>query len=175
MKKSIALATMLMAGLLIIPAMAEAQMGGGMGGGMMGGWGGYGGGQYPSYGGQQSQGPGGGYGPGYGMGPGQGYGMGPGMMGPGYGNQYGPQYGRQYGPGSQYGPQYQEQQKPLNKDEARQEVENYLKSTGNPNLKLGKVADQGSHFVAYVVTKKNDSLVDKILVDKDTGGMRSAY
>jgi hypothetical protein len=174
MKKSIVLAIMLMAGLLMIPAMGEAQMmGGGMGGGMMGGWGSYGGGQYPPngggqyppYGGGQYQGPGGGYGPGYGMGQGRGYGMGPGMMGPGYGNQYGPQYG----------PQYQERQKPLDKEEARREVENYLKSTGNPNLKLGKVTDEGSHFEANVVTKKNDSLVDKILVDKDTGWMRSGY
>jgi hypothetical protein len=108
-----------------------------------------------------------GYGYGYGMGPGMmdrgygcGYGWGPGMMGPGW---YGPQYGSQ-----------DQQQKPLGKEEAKQEVENYLKSTRNPNLKLGTVTDKGSYFEADVVTK-NDSPVDKILVNKNTGWMQSAY
>jgi hypothetical protein len=95
-------------------------------------------------------------GPGYGYG----YGMGPGMMGSGW---YGPQYGSQ-----------DQQQKPLGKEEAKQEVENYLKSTRNPNLKLGTVTDKGSYFEADVVTK-NDSPVDKILVNKNTGWMQSAY
>jgi hypothetical protein len=201
MKQSFFLALPLMIGMMIFPMMAEAQMmgGGRMGGGMMGGWGGYGGGyggQYPPYGGgqYQGQGPGGGYGPGPGggygtgpgygpgygmgpgmMGPGRGYGMGPGMMGPGYGNPYGPQYGPQNGPGPQYGGSRSEQQKPLNKAEARREVENYLQSTNNPNLKLGEIKDKGSHFEADIVTKKGHSLADKIYVDKDTGAMRSAY
>ena len=125
-----------------------------------------------------------GYGYGYGMGPGMmgrgqgyGYGMGPGMMGPGYGCGYG-RGPDMMGPGwygTQQGPQYQHQQKPLGKEEAKQEVENYLMSTRNPNLKLGKVTDKGSYFEADVVTKGNDSPVDKILVDKNTGWMRSAY
>jgi hypothetical protein len=108
---------------------------------------------------------------------GYGYGMGPGMMGPGYGYGYGMGPGMMgpgwYGP--QYGPQYQQQQKPLDKEKAKQEVENYLTSTRNPNLKLGKVTDKGSYFEADVVTKGNDSPVDKILVDRNTGWMRSAY
>ena len=118
-------------------------------------------------------GPGYGYGYGMGpgmMGPGRGYGMGPGMMGPGYGNPYGPQYGPQYGPGPQY-----QQQNPLDMEEAKNKVENYLKSTRNPNLKLGEMKDKGSHFEADIVTKKGNSLVDKIYVDKNTGWMRSAY
>ena len=53
-------------------------------------------------------------------------------------------------------------------------VENYLQSTGNPNLKLGKITDDGSSFEADIVTKDN-SMVDKILVDKNSGAMRSAY
>jgi hypothetical protein len=134
----------------------------GMGPGMMGGYGGYG------------MGPGmmGGYG-GYGMGPGMmgGYGMGPGMMG-GYGG-YGP-YGPQYGP-PQYGPQYQRPQKPLDKDQAKQILENYLKSTRNPNLKLGDVKDEGSYFEGDIVTKKEGSLADRLAVDKDTGWIHPLY
>jgi len=137
----------------------------GMGPGMMGG----------GYGGYGMMGPGYGYGmgpgmmgPGYGgygmMGPG--YGMGPGMMGPGYGYGYGPQYG--------YGQQYRQPSKPLSEDQAKQEVENYLSSTRNPNLKIGKIEDKGSNYEVNIETK-DGSLVNKILVDKDTGYMRSAY
>jgi len=147
----------------------------GMGPGMMGGRGyGYGmgpgmmGGQGYGYG----MGPGmmGGRGYGYGMGPGMmggrgyGYGMGPGMMGPGYG----------YGPNQQYPYAQQQPQKPIDKDQAKSIVENYLKSTGNPNLKLGDIKDEGQNFEADVVTKDN-SLADKILIDKNTGWMRPAY
>jgi hypothetical protein len=41
-------------------------------------------------------------------------------------------------------------------------------------LKLGKIMDKDQYFEAEIVTK-NDSLVDKILVDKQTGWMRSIY
>jgi hypothetical protein len=125
-------------------------------------------------------GPGGGYGrgpgmmyPGYGMGPGMmgpgygtgpGYGMGPGMMGPGYGPRY----------GQPYGPRYQQPQEPLEEKDARGMVENYLRSTRNPNLKLGKIEDKGPYFEAEILTKEG-SLADKIAVDKNTGWMRSIY
>jgi mono/diheme cytochrome c family protein len=117
-----------------------------------------------------------GWGPGmggYGMGPGAmgGYGMGPGMMrGHGMVPGYGPQYPQQY---QQY-PQYQQSQKPLDEKDAREMAENYLRSTRNPNLKIGKIEDTGSAFEAEVVTKEN-SLVDRILIDKATGWMHSAY
>ena len=91
-------------------------------------------------------------------------GMGPGMMGYGYGPQHGPQYA----------PQYQRPQKPLNENQAKQMVENYLQSTRNPNLKLGKIEDKGYAFEANIVTK-DGSLVNKVLVDKNTGWMQSAY
>jgi hypothetical protein len=133
----------------------------------------------PYQGGGYGMGPGmmGGGGYGYGMGPGYGYGMGPGMMGPGYGygmgpGMMGPGYG--YGPNQQYPYAQQQPQKPIDQDQAKAMVENYLKSTGNPNLKLGDIKDEGQYFQADVVTKDN-SLVDKILVDKNTGSMRSAY
>ena len=110
-------------------------------------------------------------GPGYGMGPGMmgrgygGYGMGPGMMGP--------QYGPQYGPGYQ-GPQYQQPQKPMDEQDAKSLLENYLQSRRNPNLRLGKIEDKGNAFEAEIRTK-DGSLVDKILVDKRTGWMHSVY
>ena len=106
---------------------------------------------------------------------GGGYGMGSGMMGGGYGMGSG-----QMGPGYQPSPQYpnnqqqQQLQKPIDKGQAEAMVKNYLRSTSNPNLKLGTITDQGSSFEADILTKDN-SLVDKILVDKDTGAMRSAY
>jgi cytochrome c553 len=111
--------------------------------------------------------PGMGPGMGYGMGMG-GYGMGPGMMGRG---MMGPGYG--YGG---YTPQqYQPREKPITEKEAKTMVENYLKSTRNPNLKLGKIKDEEHYFEVDIVTKKNDSLVDKILVDKKTGWIHSTY
>ena len=124
-------------------------------------------------------GPGGGYnvGPGYGMGPammGPGYSMGPGMMGPGYGMGPGMMY-RGWGYGRQSGPQYQQPQRPMSEKDAKAILENYLKSTRNPNLKLGKIEDKGSAFQGDIVTAKDGSLVDKILIDKYTGWMRSVY
>jgi len=156
-----------------------------MGPGMMG----------PGYGYQQQEGwnycpycgsymgPGSGYGMGPGMmGRGYGYGTGPGMMhgGPGMGPGgmhggwgMGPQYGPQDGPGYQ-GPQYQQPQKPMDGEKAKSLLENYLESTNNPNLKLGKIEDKGNAFEAEIQTK-DGSLVDKILVDKRTGWIRSVY
>ena len=111
---------------------------------------------------------------GYGM-MGSGNGGGSGMMGGGNGSgstMMGPGHGQQYG--LQNAPQYQQPQKPLNENQAKERVENYLQSKNNPNLKLGKIEDKGNTFEANILTK-NGSLVDKILVDKDTGQMHSAY
>jgi mono/diheme cytochrome c family protein len=107
-------------------------------------------------------------------GPGAGYGMGPGMTGRGSGYGAGPSGGPGYGMGGQSGPQYHQLQKPLSEEQARQEVEGYMKSMGNPNLKLGKLEDKGESWEAEIVTK-DGSLVDKILVNKSGGGMRSIY
>lgn len=134
--------------------------------------------------------PGGGYGmgpdmmgQGYGMGfgmMGRGYGMGPGMMHGGWGMGPGMRWGRgmdpaygQYGPGYP-GSRYQQPQKPIETDDAKKMLENYLESIGNPNLKLGKIKGKGEAFEAEILTK-DGSLVDKIIVDKGTGWMRSAY
>ncbi len=122
------------------------KMGGTMGPGMMRG-GGYGSGMGPGM-------MGGGM-----MGSGQGSGMGGGMMG-----------GRGYG----YDQPYAAPGKPLEMKDAKAMMENYVKSTRNPNLKLGKIKDKGDAFEAEVVTKSN-ALVDKIFIDKKTGRMSSAY
>ena len=53
-------------------------------------------------------------------------------------------------------------------------MKDYLKSTRNPNLKLGRIKDSGKVFEAEVLTKKDD-LVDRVLIDKETGYIRSAY
>jgi Spy/CpxP family protein refolding chaperone len=133
--------------------------------------------------GDRSKGSGRGYGMmgrGYGMGSGMmggGSGMGPGMMGRGYG--MGPSYGR--GPGSmgrapeqgEIGPGAGRLETPLKEDGARTVVENYLEATRNPNLKLGKITEQGDAFEAEIVTK-DGSLVDKLLVEKSTGWMHPA-
>jgi len=95
------------------------------------------------------------------------------MMGPGYGRGPGMMH-RDWGRGPQYGPQYQQPQKPLEEKEVKEMLGNYLKSTRNPNLKLGNIEDKGSYFEAEILTK-DDSLADKIAVDKTTGWMRSIY
>lgn len=102
----------------------------------------------------------------------RGYGMGPGMMYGGRGMGPGMMMHRGQGMGYQMG--QQGMQKNVEEDDARQMVNNYLESTGNPNLKLGKIVDKGDNFEAEVETK-DGSLVDNILVDKKTGWMRSAY
>ena len=88
------------------------------------------------------------------------------------------QQGMQQGWGrGQYGPQGGQQQQtaqPLQADQARQLAENYVAE--NPNLKVGEVNDndeQGA-FVATIVTQ-DGSLVEKVLIDKETGWMKRQY
>lgn len=170
MKKSIlVLAVVFAVGLSLFPMEGMTQRGPGimspgygMGPGMMGPGGGYGGWYCPYCG--RYMGPGGGYG--YHMGPGM---MGPGMMGPG---MMGPGYPG-YGP-YQYGPQYQQPREPLKEENVKAMLENYVRSTRNPNLKLGKIKEKDNYFEAEILTKDN-SLVDKIIVDKYSGWMRSIY
>jgi len=86
---------------------------------------------------------------------------GPGMMGPGWGYPY--------------GSRYQQQGEPLDKKEAKEIVENQLKARGNPNLKVGDIEEEENAFIAEIVTRKGDSLVDKVAINKQTGWMRSIY
>jgi hypothetical protein len=149
MKKWILIGPMvLLAGLLAFGTVYAQPMGPGMMG--------PGGGGPPAYSPQQQHGW---YCPYCGRWSGPAYPMGPGMMGPGYG----------------YGPQYQQPQKSMTKKDAEMLVQDLLKSTGNPNLKLGNIKDEGSAYEVEIVTKGGNSLVDRILVDKRTGWMRSVY
>ena len=94
-----------------------------------------------------------------------GYGMGSGMMG---GYNYG------YGMGRGYGRQYPSTGKSIDAREAEAMMKDYLQSSRNPNLKLGKIKDMGKAFEAEILTKKNE-LVDRVHIDKATGYIRSAY
>jgi hypothetical protein len=162
MKKWILIGPMvLLAGLLAFGTVYAQPMGPGMMG--------PGGGGPPAYSPQQQHGW---YCPYCGRWSRYGYPMGPGMMGPGYGYHMGP---GMMGPGYGYGPQYQQPQKPMAKKDAEMLVQDFLKSTGNPNLKLGNIKDEGSAYEVEIVTKGGNSLVDRILVDKRTGWMRSVY
>ena len=117
-------------------------------------------------------------------GPRRGYGMGPGMMGRGMGPEGGFERGsgmmdrgRGQMQGSQQmgsGSQYSRGKGALSKEDAGSIVKDYLTSTRNPNLKLGKIKDAGNAFEAEIVTKDN-SLVDRLLIDKSSGWMRPAY
>jgi hypothetical protein len=73
-----------------------------------------------------------------------------------------------------YERQYRQPQKPLEEKDVKALLENYLRSMRNPNLKLGEIKDLGHGFEVEILTTEN-SLVDKILVDKKTGWMRSVY
>jgi len=74
--------------------------------------------------------------------------------------------------GGYHGSQYQKPQKPIDEKEAASIAGRYVQR--NPNLKVGAVKDTGSAFEVEIRTKDN-SLVDKVLVDKNSGWIKSAY
>ena len=155
-------------------------MGGGYGpGNMMGGNG-------PGYG------PDGGYGPGYG----HMRGYGPGMM-QGNGNGYGPRYGHMrgwgggpgagpvncpafaqgYGPGNGprgavQGNEKADQTLNLSTDDVKARVERWLTWRGNPRLKVGEVKEKDADTITADVVTKDNSLVQRFIVDRHTGFMR---
>jgi hypothetical protein len=61
----------------------------------------------------------------------------------------------------------------LTENDARTMFENYIKSTGNPDLRLGRIEDIGVSFKGEILNKDN-SVLDEILLNKKTGSMRSA-
>ena len=113
---------------------------------------------------------------GHGYGFSRGWGMGRGMMGGyGYGYGMGPgMMGGYFGTGRGYGQQYLPTDRAIDAKEAEAMMNDYLKSSRNPNLKLGKIKDVGKAFEAEILTKKND-LVDRVHIDKATGYIKSAY
>jgi hypothetical protein len=87
------------------------------------------------------------------------------MMGPGYGNYtMGPGYGYC---GDNTAGTYE------GKSLTQKDTESILKDYigGNPNLKIGEIKDQGTYFEGTIVTKDN-SLVAKYGIDKDSGSVR---
>jgi hypothetical protein len=102
-------------------------------------------------------------------------GMGRGMMGQQGMMMNCPMMGSQGGM-MQHGTGQGQQGKPVTAEQAKTLVENYVKSMNNPNLKVGKVAEEKDkdYFVAEILTK-DGSLADKIQVNKNTGWFRSAY
>jgi hypothetical protein len=102
----------------------------------------------------------------------RGYATGPGMMRYGgyQANSMGPSM---MGPGEENSLQHN-QNRAINRNGAERIFEDYLKSEHNPDLKLGKIKDEGSFFEADLVSR-NNSLVDELIVDKDTGHLRSIY
>jgi hypothetical protein len=73
--------------------------------------------------------------------------------------------------GGYYGTSRAEQ---LTKNDTENMVRDYLYRLGNPNLKQGKVRETDHEFEVEIVTKDN-SLVEKLLIDKQTGWMRLTY
>lgn len=61
---------------------------------------------------------------------------------------------------------------PMSLEQARSMAENYV--ARNPNLKIGSVEEKDGAYNAEIVTK-DGSLVDRMVIDKSTGRMRSVY
>ena len=104
----------------------------------------------------------------------RGYDMGPEMMHYGGSRNYGMGGPEMMGQGYENEMHYRQNQKYLDRKGAERIFKDYLRSRHNPNLKLGEIKDEGSFFEADLLTHDN-SLADKLIVDKDTGRIRSAY
>lgn len=103
----------------------------------------------------------------------RGFGMGPDTMHYGGSRDYG-MHPRSMDRSEENGPHYRQHQADLGRKGAERIFEDYLSSRHNPYLKLGEIKDEGSSFEVDVLTRDN-SLVNKLIVDKDSGRMRSAY
>ena len=156
-------------------------MGSGNGPGMMGGNG-------PGYGHMRGWGGGPGQGqwncPAYGQtnetgsGPAdsQGQGYGPGNHMRGWGGGYGPGMMQGYGPG--YGPRGDVQGNQTNQtlnlttDEVKSRMERWLVRRDNPRLKVGEVKEKDADTITADIVTKDNSLVQRFIVDRHTGFMR---
>jgi hypothetical protein len=72
------------------------------------------------------------------------------------------------------GPGYYRSGEPLTIDQAKSTVERYIAFSRNPNIKVGQVTEKDKYFEAEIITKEG-SIVDKLMIDKQTGWMRSVY
>jgi hypothetical protein len=103
-----------------------------------------------------------------------GYGMGRGMMHGGYGSC--PRMGRgmmHHGWKGDRSPSAQaKRMQPVSKNKVRLLLQEYV--AANPNLKVGEIEEKDEVYQGRIETK-DGSLVEKILVDKDTGWMKKSY
>jgi hypothetical protein len=98
-------------------------------------------------------------------------GMGPGRMHGGQG--MGPCVTNNHWGRGQYGPNTGTQQmQPLDQKTAQELAQNYV--AGNPNLKIGQVTEKEGVYEAPVVTQ-DGSLVETLLIDKQTGWMKRVF
>lgn len=121
---------------------------------------------------------------GYGMGPGMmmGQGMGPGMMGHGMMGQgmMGPgMMGQGMGSGMMMGPgmgMYGSMQPVMNltANDVKVNFERWIATTGNPNIKVGNVAEKDANTITADIVTKENSLVQQFTVDRRTGFYRPA-
>ena len=99
-----------------------------------------------------------------------------GEWGPGYGPQ-GPWMGPGYGYGwrgyGMWGPDRSVFGDTMSKGEAEKLVEWMLRR--NPNLEVGKVTEVEKGYKVEVVTRKGKSLVDILMVEKDTARVYPVY
>ncbi|MDF1536013.1 MAG: hypothetical protein P1S46_05845 [bacterium] len=101
--------------------------------------------------------------------------------GPGYDHQPGYGYGYRYdygwwgyGPrGYRMGPDRSAFGDTLSKGEAEKLVQWVVR--GNPNLEVGKVTEVEGGYRVEVVTRKGKSLVDTLMVEKDTARVYPVY
>jgi len=155
------------------PGYGPGMMGGGYGAGygrMMGGGGGgpgAGPGNCPGFAQGEGNGPGAGYGPGYGHMRG---GYGPGMM---QGRGYGPGMMQGYGPGyDRRGDVKGNQTLNLSTDDVKTRIERWLTWRGNPRLQVGEVKEKDADTITADVVTKDNSLVQRFIVDRHTGFFR---
>ncbi len=78
-------------------------------------------------------------------------------------------HGHRYGSGGP--PSFNQGGEPLTKAQVEQLLTDHIQ--GNPNLKVGDLADKGDFYEATIVTKKEGAMVEKIQVDKKTGWFRN--
>lgn len=63
---------------------------------------------------------------------------------------------------------------PRTKEQAKERAEQHLNSLGNPNLKVGEARETAASYEIDVVTKEN-SLVNRLIIDKQTGELKAQY
>jgi hypothetical protein len=59
-------------------------------------------------------------------------------------------------------------------DKAQSLVYNYINLLGMPGLRSGKIIDRGNEFEAEILTS-DESLFDKIIIDKQSGKIKSQH